>query len=105
VVTLDTSQDLPIFLRAMEIKLTALPDEQTHHLQEDKYGCEIVVRPDTIVYLALRLVTIYKQERSNLLHELEPVCFPVHNWEDPAQVRPLLNQMIEVLDNLILEKF
>ena len=39
-------------LAPIEIKLTALPDNTTCELEEGKYGSEIVIRPDTIVYLA-----------------------------------------------------
>lgn len=42
-------------LKSLEIKLTALPDNSTCHLSEEFFGCEIVVRPDTIVYLACSL--------------------------------------------------
>jgi hypothetical protein len=45
-------------LRGLEVKLTALPDNSTHHLTDDQYGCEIVVRPDTIVYLALSIASV-----------------------------------------------
>ena len=33
-------------LQAIEIKLTALPDNTTCNLTENRYGCEIVVRPE-----------------------------------------------------------
>lgn len=36
---------------SIEIKLVALPDNPTCNLSEDKFGSEIVVRPDTIIYL------------------------------------------------------
>ncbi len=39
-------------LKSLEIKLTALPDNSTCNLSEEFFGCEIVVRPDTIVYLS-----------------------------------------------------
>ena len=39
-------------LAALEIKLTALPDNSTCELDEAKYGSELVGRPDTIAYLA-----------------------------------------------------
>ncbi|CRF46162.1 hypothetical protein HHE014_11560 [Helicobacter heilmannii] len=39
----------------LEIKLTALPDHSTCGLGEENYGSELVVRPDTIVYLACSL--------------------------------------------------
>lgn len=41
---------------ALEIKLTAMPDNTTCDLAEDKYGSELVIRPDTIVYQALSLI-------------------------------------------------
>lgn len=43
-------------LAPLEIKLTALPDNTTCELAEEKYGSELVIRPDTIVYLALSLL-------------------------------------------------
>lgn len=39
-------------LKPIEIKLTALPDNSTCGFSEDRFGTEIVIRPDTIVYLA-----------------------------------------------------
>jgi type II restriction enzyme len=44
-------------LRGLEVKLTALPDNTTCNLSDDKFGSEIVVRPDTIVYLAISIVS------------------------------------------------
>ena len=44
-------------LSGLEIKLTALPDNTTCNFNEDSYGSEIVVRPDTIVYLACSIVS------------------------------------------------
>ena len=43
-------------LKGIEIKLTALPDNSTCHLNSKEFGCEIVVRPDTIVYMALSII-------------------------------------------------
>ena len=40
---------------ALEVKLTAIPDSTTHMLDESQYGAELVVRPDTIFYLAAGL--------------------------------------------------
>ena len=44
-VMLDTSTPSNSALIGLEIKLTALPDSTTKHLSEEKYSCEIVVRP------------------------------------------------------------
>ncbi|HIF9495201.1 TPA: HindVP family restriction endonuclease [Photobacterium damselae] len=43
-------------IRGLEIKLTALPDQTTFSRKENEYGSELVVRPDTIVYLACSLI-------------------------------------------------
>ena len=103
-VTLDTSPERALSLQPLEIKLTALPDDQTHDLSEDQFGCEIVVRPDTIVYLALGIISIYRNERSVLLNMIEPICSEVRDWGDPAQVRPLVGIMTEALDRALINK-
>ncbi|HHX8355394.1 HindVP family restriction endonuclease [Vibrio alginolyticus] len=48
-------------LRGLEIKLTALPDQTTFNKKESEYGSEIVIRPDTIVYLACSLIETMEQ--------------------------------------------
>lgn len=103
-VTLNTSSSRTYCIRALEIKLTALPDDQTHNLGEDQYGCEIVVRPDTIVYLALSIATIYANDQNRLFNLLAPVCSQVNDWEDPAQVSVLMGQMIEALENVMSDR-
>ena len=40
----------------LEIKLTALPDHTTATLGENLYGSEIVIRPDTIIYLVCSII-------------------------------------------------
>lgn len=45
------------YSRGLEVKLTALPDNTTCNLSDDKFGSEIVVRPDTIIYLAASIVS------------------------------------------------
>lgn len=65
-------------LRGLEVKLTALPDQTTFERLDDSYGTEIVVRPDTIVYLACSIIENLERinfDRSQLydlsLHELD----------------------------------
>lgn len=61
-VTLNRNQN-NTSLRGLEIKLTALPDHTTCELPETRYGCEIVVRPPTIVYLAVSLAKAFQNDR------------------------------------------
>lgn len=50
-------------LRGFEVKLTALPDNTTKDLSEDKYSCEIVVRPPTICFVACSICNHYSTEK------------------------------------------
>jgi hypothetical protein len=67
-------------LRALEIKLTALPDNTTAELEEDQFGCELVVRPDTIVYQALSLIKSFGSKREELRTLLEAACSGMKDW-------------------------
>ncbi len=53
-------------LSGLEVKLTALPDNTTCDLAEGSYGSEIVVRPDTIVYLACSIAVSLVSELGDL---------------------------------------
>lgn len=103
-VTLSTAQPTNPYLRALEIKLTALPDNQTAQLSEEKYGTEIVVRPDTVVYMALSIATIYANERQFLSQLLNPVCSKIADWTKGLQVKPLLNELIQALRMVLQAK-
>lgn len=89
-------------LQRLEIKLTALPDYSTCEDSEDQYSCEIVVRPDTIIYLALSLMDIYEKRTEELAALLTPGCVKITDWEDADEIRQSLYDMISAIDNLLL---
>lgn len=97
-VTVDTSKDKYVSLRPIEIKLTALPDHVTCELPEEQYGCEIVTRPDTIVYLAFSIAEAYEKDRGKLKNCFEPIFKRKINWSSTVDVAPLLSELIEKLD-------
>jgi type II restriction enzyme len=68
---------------ALEVKLTAIPDNTTHMLSESEYGPEIVIRPDTIFYLAAGLSSDNPLQRKYAvqLDSAEPL-----NWSSNADV-------------------
>jgi DNA mismatch endonuclease Vsr len=105
-VTLDTSPDQPRNLRALEVKLTALPDNTTCNLSEDLYGSEVVVRPDSIVYLALSIADFYKRMsgEADLEAELEPVCEPIEDWTEIEEIRPRIGKMAKALETIMQRK-
>lgn len=60
------SNEKNVQISSFEIKLTAIPDNTTCDLAEEKYGSELVIRPDTIVYLALSLIHNQKLDKKKL---------------------------------------
>jgi hypothetical protein len=96
------ARDIGVCLQALEIKLTALPDHTTYELIEDLYGCEIVIRPDTIVYLACSLLEVFK-DSLNLLKRLISEDFNlIMDWSEPQIIIPYIPRMINIIDSMML---
>ncbi len=89
-------------LKGVEIKLTALPDNSTYHLTEENYGCEIVVRPDTIVYLACCLFSFFENRREDLQTIIGENFEDINDWTEPIMIIPYLGKMIRVIDEISL---
>ena len=87
-------------IKPIEIKLTALPDNSTCNLSEEYYGCELVIRPDTIVYLACSIVENYKE--NTLLEIIGDDFENIEDWTNGSSVWSLIPKMISVLDNIII---
>ncbi len=62
-----TSEEPAGHTSALEVKLTAIPDNVTCGLDESQYGAELVVRPDTIFYLVAGLSYDNEQVISRVL--------------------------------------
>ncbi len=87
-------------VRAIEIKLTALPDHTTCEYDEGRYGSEIVVRPDTILYASLHAASRYQNQREYLRSILDPVCQRIEDWQEPSGVRPYISHMGNILNKI-----
>lgn len=96
-------KDTGACLQAVEVKLTALPDNSTcDYLDENLYGCEIVVRPTTIVYLACS-ISEYFERNINLLQNLIIGNFEeINDWTEPLEVIPHLSNMVDSIRTIIL---
>jgi HindVP restriction endonuclease len=90
-------------LRGLEIKLTALPDNSTCDLTDDKFGSEIVIRPDSVVYLALSIATNYKQNITELNDLIGNNFGKIKDWTEGTAVMPFIPKMVEVLNNILLQ--
>ena len=96
------AKDAGTCLQAIEIKLTALPDNTTCDLSEDFYGCEIVVRPDTIVYLACSIAETFRQSPSYISNLIGEDFLEISDWTKPECVMPCIQRMINVIDSIAL---
>ena len=103
-VVMDSSASDNPWLRALEIKLTALPDNSTCNLSEEQYGCELVVRPNTIVHLTLEIVTRYADHQNELSEALRPILQKGFDWEAEDSILERMPDIIQTLRYLLLTK-
>ena len=89
-------------LKGLEIKLTALPDNSTFHLPEEFFSCEIVVRPDTIVYLACSLFAYFENRKTQLQLIVGEDFDEISDWSEPNVIIPYLGKIIRVVDEVSL---
>lgn len=85
-------------LAPIEIKLTALPDHTTCELAETEYGSEIVIRPDTIVYLACSIASVFLKRRGTLKNIFGKKYSTIKDWAEGVNVQPFLPEMIKDID-------
>ncbi len=78
-------------LSGLEVKLTALPDNSTHTLTEACYGSEIVVRPDTIVYLACSIASNLDEKLKDCIPDIEL------DWADASAV---LHEIVTIVESI-----
>ena len=81
---------------SLEIKLTALPDNPTCDFSEDAYGSEIVIRPDTIIYLACAFIYACNDDRNVLQSILQDAGNAVIDWTSASCVLPHLYDIYPV---------
>lgn len=100
----DNSNSENPWLRALEIKLTALPDNSTCDFSEENYGCELVVRPNTIIHLVLEIISGYAEYRRELLDVLHRVIQGSFDWEAEESVLKRMPDIIQTIESVLLTK-
>jgi hypothetical protein len=91
------------YLRALEVKLTVLPDNQTFGCAEDQYGSELVIRPDTIEYIALSIATVYAGRLKTLGKLLADPCDLIKSWQNGKDVEKHLPALISALRKVLVQ--
>ena len=88
-------------ISSFEIKLTALPDNQTCMLSDELFGTELVIRPDTIIYQAAMIIdkvgkkelySIYRNKYDN-----------ISDWTNANKVLPFIKQMVLDFNTVVKE--
>jgi len=87
-------------LSGIEIKLTALPDNSTCELKEQNYGSELVIRPDTIVYLACSIVEKFKKNSSSFANYFDITINDINDWTEAKNIIPYIKSMVKTLDKI-----
>lgn len=94
-VMIDSSSDMPLI--GLEIKLTAIPDNTTRNRSDEGYGCEIVVRPPTINFIACSICNNFVGTEGKTL--LKSLLGDVHinHWEEISEVLPRYNEIRDAI--------
>ncbi len=87
----------------IEIKLTALPDNSTCELSNWQFWSELVVRPDTIVYLACSIVEEYKHDYIQFQEYFSNDFDLIRNWWDWTEIWWYIPKMISIIDAIMLD--
>jgi len=91
--------------RALEVKLTTLPDNSTCMRAEEFYGAEIVVRSATMRYMALNMAYACGNAlREDIKNIFSPACRTVRNWESKDAMNTRKNEIFHALE-IFLKKY
>lgn len=85
------------FLRALQVKLTVIPDSGTSSKDETKWAPEIVLRPADTVSCVLGIysnIAGYPNKTKKVKSIFHSVCGKIQNWDNHAE-------MLSVRDNLL----
>ena len=85
-------------LTGLEVKLTALPDNTTCDYVDSLYGSEIVVRPDSIVYLACSVASGLNDKLNTIIPDIQ-----ISDWTDGNLVLRHIKEIINTIVNISIE--
>lgn len=88
-------------LSSLEIKLVALPDNPTCDLAEDQFGSEIVIRPDTIIYLACSFIKSLREDRIRIKELLGNKCDNLGDWTEIRDILPHTYEIYKAIKRVV----
>ncbi len=99
-----TSQDIngqKQYLKALEVKLTVLPDESTSKKPEDEWSSELVIRPVTSAYAMLliwnRLPNQQKDDLRELVRDFVTGHHKIQDWANRNEILGIADKLHNAL--------
>ena len=86
----------------LEIKLTAIPDQTTFELPENKYSSELVIRPSTIVELAISISKKFVHSKDSLTEMLSRIENAEIDWLDSQSISSHWSDIVSTLDTILV---
>lgn len=86
------------FLSPMEVKLTALPTDQTSRQPENKWGCELVIRSATTSYCALGMFDSVKENAHHIREIFEDACSSIQMWDNDFEMTHKMPSLCQSID-------
>jgi hypothetical protein len=84
--------------RALEVKLTVLPDNTTAKLPEQEWSPELVIRPASTKYCALGIYHAARERREEVRDIFQDVCGNFQLWNSVHEFRDKRSQLLTALN-------
>lgn len=92
------------FLRALEVKLTVVPDNTTYkEAKQNKWAPEIVIRPASTSYCALGIAESCEDDFKEIRKIFEKTCESIQHWDNKADVLSKKVQLLTCLDKFQID--
>ncbi|MCW5922516.1 MAG: HindVP family restriction endonuclease [Saprospiraceae bacterium] len=91
------------YVRALEIKLTAIPDNTTSGFEQQRYGAELVIRTPTIAYIASSICLFFKNKRHILRNIMDTHLDNIRDWVNSHEVLLSLPKMLDIAKGVCSE--
>lgn len=94
-----------IYLRALEIKLTVIPDNTTHSKNPELWAPEIVFRPVTTKYCALGIADAFSSDQSVIKKHFEKLGLSIIDWGNKNEMYRRIPEIVETIDSFEINHY
>jgi hypothetical protein len=87
------------FLTPLEVKLTVLPTSGTAKLDENRWGCELVIRSATTSYCAFGMFDAVNSQASSVREIFEDACADIESWTNNFEMTHKTPTLVKCVDD------